>query len=138
MNLKKYFIRLAILTDLCLVATIALLLFSPANYLVAMTLLVAYFTALTIAQNIVIVKALQKDPRDFIKIFFGVTVGILMLHLAVLFAYMYTHLQQAKLFTIAFLVGYVLFTTFEVVELLNYIRRQSKTEKKDDERNLQG
>ena len=61
-----------------------------------------------------------------------------MLHLAVLFAYMYTHLQQAKLFTIAFLVGYVLFTTFEVVELLNYIRRQSKTEKKDDEHNLQG
>ena len=138
MNLKKYFIRLSVLTVLCLLATIALLLFSPANYLVAMTLLVVYFTALTIVQHVVIVKALQKDPRDFIKFFFGVTVGILMLHLAVLFIYMYTHLQQAKLFTIAFLVGYVLFTTFEVVELLNYIHRQSKTEKKDDEHNLQG
>ena len=136
--MKKYYIRLAILTDVCLVATLALLFFSPANYLVAMTLLVAYFTALTIVQHTVIVKALQKDPRDFIKFFFGVTVGILMLHLAVLFVYMYTHLQQAKLFTIAFLIGYVLYTTFEVVALLSHLRRQSKTEKKDDEHNLQG
>lgn len=137
MNLKKYYTHLGILSAIGLIATLGVFLFARPSYLVAMTLLVLYFAIITALQHNIIAKALMKDPRDFIKIFFGVTVGILMLHLVVLFVYMYTHLQQAKLFTITFLIAYVVFTTFEVIELLALIRSQGK-ETKDEQNNIQG
>ena len=122
--MKKYYVKLVVLTLVLVLVAFCLLWFKPQYFLVAMPLAVLYFSVVTGLQHYVIVSSAMKDPRTFVKNFLGITVGVLFLHLIVLAIYMFTHLATAKLFVIAFSILYVVYLAFETIELSAFVRKQ--------------
>lgn len=127
--MRRYFLLLVVLTLVLTLASFATLWFSPQCFHPFMPLLVLYFTAITGLQHFFALQAAQKDPRTFIKVFLGLTVGSLFLHLIVLTVYMFTHLHAAltaKHFLISFCIGYIVYLVFETGSLLLLVRNQKK------------
>lgn len=94
-----------------------------------MPLLVLYFTAVTGLQHFFATQSAKKDARTFIKVFLGLTVGTLFVHLIVLISYMFTHLHQAltaRHFLITFCVCYILYLIFETGSLLLLVRKRKQ------------
>ena len=56
--------------------------------------------------------------------FLGSVIGVLFIHLAVLAAYLFTHPSHARLFTIAFSVGYAASLVFETIALVRFVNRE--------------
>lgn len=120
--MKKYYIKLLIIAVLLVLTSFLLLWCGTGYFLMAMPLAVLYFTVVTGLEHWAIVKSVTKDARVFVKNFLGLTVGCMFLHLVVLCIYMFTHLQTAKVFTIAFCILYVIYLVFETIELLLFVK----------------
>ncbi|MBQ4376696.1 MAG: hypothetical protein II793_03270 [Bacteroidales bacterium] len=120
--MRRYLFHLTLLSLVLVVASFALLWWAPALFIVAMPVTVVYFAVVTGFMHHFVTRSAHKDPRVFIKTFLGLTVGSLLLHLVVMTAYMFTHLQHARLFAFAFAVCYVAFLVFETVELVAFVR----------------
>ena len=121
--MRRYYIALAVLAVVMVVAAFAVRWVAPESYLGVMPLLALYFAAVTGTQHFLVVHSMTKSPRRFVQVFLGATVAVLFLHLVVLAAYLFTHTSQAVAFTIAFAVGFAVALVFETVALLLYIRR---------------
>ena len=129
--MRKYLIALLCLAFLLVVATFVTLWYSPANFAAIMPAVVFYFTAITAAQHYLVVRSARQSPRTFIKVFLGLTVGTLFLHLIVMVTYMFTHLSaeqahNARLFLITFCICYIAFLIFETVALVLTVRKEKK------------
>ena len=132
--MRRYISHLLILCLILVLASFGLMYFSPSHFIVAMPLMVVYFAAVTGAEHYLVVKALHKDARTFIKTFLGLTVAKLLLHLVVLAAFMFANPQQARLFAIAFAVCYIATLAFETIALSRYVRQyQKKNSPQQDE-----
>ncbi len=105
------------------VASFGVLWLAPASYLVVMSLMPLYFAVVTGVLHRIVVRAAYRDARVFIKTFLTSTVVTLLVHLAVLSLYMFTHVPQAKLFALAFAVGYVVYLVFETMQLVAFVRK---------------
>lgn len=125
--MRRYLLSLIILALVLSLASFCVLWIAPAAFHIFMPLLVLYFTAVTGLQHFFALQATKKDARTFIKVFLGLTVGTLFLHLIVLTVYLFTHLAQAltaKHFLIAFCIGYIVYLVFETVALLLLVRQK--------------
>ncbi|MBQ9547095.1 MAG: hypothetical protein IJU90_07400 [Bacteroidales bacterium] len=120
--MRRYLIHLSLLSLVLVIACFALLWWAPALFIVAMPLAVLYFAVVTGVQHTLVVRSVYKAPRVFVKTFLGLTVGSLLLHLVVMSAYMFTHLQHARLFALAFAILYVVYLVFETIELISFVR----------------
>lgn len=121
--MRRYYIILLLLTLVLELLSFALLWSGSSFYAPIIPFIVLYFTIVTGVEHHLIVKSFQKDPRTFVKGFMGLTVGTLLLHLVVMTLYMFTHLQTARLFVIAFCVCYVIYLVFETISLVALVRR---------------
>lgn len=124
--MKRYSVTLLILTAVLVLASFVVLWSSPTLFHVFMPVVVLYFTLVTGIEHYLILKSAQRDPRTFVKNFMGLTVGTLLLHLAVLTLYIFTHLQVAKLFVITFCICYIVYLVFETVSLVLFVKNQKK------------
>lgn len=118
-----------VLTLLLAVASYATLLFSPENYTNKFPVLVVYFAGVTLVQHLLVTRSTKKDPRTFVRNFFGIILGVLLLHFAVLVITMVSQIHNAhanKIFTIGFCVGYFAHLIFETTALVLYVRRSQK------------
>lgn len=134
--MKRYTIALTFVTLVCIVASLVVLWADRGNFIVAMPLLVLYFTALTALQHWCVTTSFRKAPRDFIRNFLGITVGSLLLHFIILGIYVFTHMQEshkARLFLLSFCILYVVYLVFEIVALLRYINRHKTTVPSQDD-----
>ena len=127
--MKRYYTALAIVTLVLVAAAFSVLLFSRPNFYLIMPILAVYFAIVTGIQHFVIVKSMKKSPREFVQYFLGATVVTLFIHLVVLASYLFTHTNQAKVFTISFCIGFATMLIFETVALILFVRRQKKEEK---------
>ena len=123
---KRYYIALLVVTLVLTLVSLCTMWFAPENYLPVMPLLALYFCVVTGVQHWVVVKAMNKSPRAFVQIFLGSIVAVLLLHILVLVLYLLSHTMQAKLFALAFCVGYVVFLAFETTALVLMIRKMRK------------
>lgn len=123
--MKRYYISLVALTAL-LIAVAFFALHGGPWYLPILPLTALYFCIVTGIQHYIVIKALDKSPRDFVKGFMGVVVGTLFLHLIVFAVYLFTHIQQAKIFAIGFCIGYAVYLTFETTCLAITVTRKRK------------
>ena len=126
---RKYLVSVLVMTLLMVLAAFAVMHLLPAHYLPVMPLMALYFGIVVAFQHWVFTKAVYSSPKTFVQIFLGTTVGVLFLHLVVMVAYLLTHPQHAKLFTVAFLVGFVVSWVFETVAIVMFIK-QSRTNNK--------
>lgn len=124
--MKRYYLHLTLLTLVLVIASFMLLWCAPALFLVIMPITALYFAIVTGVEHNLVVRAAHKDARTFIKVFLGLTIGSLFLHLVVMAAYMFTHIQQAKLFALAFAVCYIVYLVFETAALVRFVRAYQK------------
>lgn len=124
--MKRYYISLVAITLALTLVSFLVMWFAPQSYLPVMPLLALYFGVVTGVQHWVVCRAMYKSPRAFVQIFLGSIVAVLLLHIVVLVLYLLNHVAQAKLFAIAFCIGYVVYLAFETVSLVLFVDRQRK------------
>ena len=128
--MRRYLIFLLVMTLALVLASFVVMWVSPEHYLAAMPLLALYFGIVTGLQHWIVTKAMHRSPRTFVQLFLATVVGMLFLHIVVLAVYLFTHPAHAHIFTVAFLVGYVVSLVFETAALVRFVndekrRRQS-------------
>lgn len=128
--MKRYYIALVVVALVLALASFVVMWTAPERFLTVMPLLALYFAAVTGVQHWLVVKSMYQSPRRFVQFFLATTVGTLFLHLVVFAAYLFTHTQQAKLFAIAFCIGFAVMLVFETVSLVLLINREKKNRKK--------
>lgn len=128
--MKRYYIALVVVALVLALASFVVMWTAPERFLSVMPLLALYFAAVTGVQHWLVVKSMYQSPRRFVQFFLATTVGTLFLHLVVFAAYLFTHTQQAKLFAIAFCIGFAVMLVFETVSLVLLINREKKNRKK--------
>lgn len=132
--MRGYLIRLTLLTLVLVLACFALLWWASNLFIVAMPLTALYFAIITAVQHHIVTRAAHKDPRVFIRTFLGSTVATLLLHLAVMSAYMFTNTATAYRFVIAFAVCYVVYLVYETIELVRYVKLYQKEIEKNKQK----
>lgn len=124
--MKRYLIGLLLLTLVMVVLAFAvkwtgMAFFAPVPvWMLPVTVL--YFGVAYAAQYWLTVNAANKHPKVFVQQFLATTVGVLSLHIMVLVGAMLTHPECGKRFAVAFLILYVVYTAYMVVELVRYVR----------------
>ncbi|MBQ6047277.1 MAG: hypothetical protein IJL38_06645 [Bacteroidales bacterium] len=134
--MKRYYISLLALTAVLVLASFALL-WCGGEFLMIMPIIALYFGVITGLEHWAIVASMRKSPRDFIKNFLGITMGVLFLHLMVIGIWMFTHLKDphnAKIALIAFSVCYVVHLVYETVALALFVKREGKEKEKIEEK----
>lgn len=124
--MRRYIIALLAMTLGLVVASLAVMYLRPERWLLAMPLLALYFGVVTAIQHWIVTRALYRSPRIFVQQFLGVTVGVLVVHLAVIAVYLFTHPAHAKTFVIAFLVGFVVSWVFETLATIKFVREEKR------------
>lgn len=127
--MKKYFIHIIILTLILVITSFILLWSSSENYSSLIPIFVLYFAVITAIQHNVVTKSMIKDPRTFVKNFLGISVGAMMLHLVIVFAYAISQMKSAnqahnaKMVIVFFCILFVIFLAFETIELVLFVRK---------------
>lgn len=127
--MKKYFIHIIILTLILVIANFILLWSGSENYSSLIPIFVLYFAVITAIQHNVVTKSMLKDPRTFVKNFLGISVGAMMLHLVIVFAYAISQMKSAnqahnaKMVIVSFCILFVIFLAFETIELVLFVRK---------------
>ena len=121
---RRYLISLLVMTLVLVLASFVVLWVAPEKFLVAMPLLALYFGVVSGVQHFLVSHAMYRSPKTFVQIFLATVVGMLFLHIVVLAAYLLTHPAHARLFTVAFLVGYVVSLVFETVALVQFVNNE--------------
>jgi hypothetical protein len=127
--MKRYYISLLLVTLALTLLSFAVMWLAPQKYLPVMPLLALYFCIVTGVQHWVVCKAMYKSPRAFVSLFLGSIVAVLLLHIVVLVIYLLNNPAHAKLFALAFCVGYVVCLAFETVSLVLFVNRQRNRNK---------
>ncbi len=123
---RRYIISLLAMTLALVLLSFIVMFISPDKWLMAMPFIALYFGIVTGLQHWLVTKAMFRSPKAFVQQFLGTTVGILFLHLAVMAIYLLTHPGNAKIFTIAFLIGFVVSWVFETLAILMFIKKEKK------------
>ncbi len=124
--MRRYYISLLVVSLVLVLATFIVMWTAPHLFIIAMSLLVLYFAALTLVQHTIVVKAMNRSPKTFVQLFLGSTVGVLFIHLIVLTIFLLTNPGQGRRFLIAFCIGYVVYLVFETVALVRFVDRARK------------
>lgn len=124
--MRRYYISLVAATLVMVLATFVVMWMAPERFITVMPLLALYFAAVTGIQHFFVVKSMYQSPKRFVQLFLALTVASLFLHMVVFAAYLFTHTHQAKLFAIAFCIGFAAMLVFETVSLVLLINREKK------------
>lgn len=120
-TMRRYLAALLLMGLVLVVASFIVLWASPEYFLVAMPLLVIYFTVITCVQHYIVLRAMSRSPKTFVQVFLGSTIATLMLHLILIATYLIGRGIHPKLFLIAFCIGYVCYLAFETIALVRYV-----------------
>lgn len=127
--MKKYFIHIIILTLILVITSFILLWSGSENYSSLIPIFVLYFAVITAIQHNVVTRSMLKDPRTFVKNFLGISVGAMILHLVIVFAYAISQMKSAnqahnaKMVIVSFCILFVIFLAFETIELVLFVRK---------------
>lgn len=122
--MKRYLISLLAVTLALVLASFIVMWTSPQHFLPVMPLLALYFCVVCGLQHWLVTRAMYRSPKTFIQMFLGTVIGVLFIHIAVLAIYLFTHPSHARLFTIAFSIGYAASLVFETVALVRFVNRE--------------
>lgn len=127
-NTMKLFLKqLLILASIIGICIIAIIFVIPPQY-VSPTLpfLLVFHTAATLISFLYIQKKTQNSPNKFINVYMVNTTVKLLLYLVILMVYSLNNISDAVNFIISFFIMYLIFTVFEVVNLLKVNKKLSK------------
>lgn len=129
--LKKFIISILIFSIIISIIAVAVFKFLlPQFYLPVFPFLILFFVIVTIGVHTTLTKAGKKSIGQFSAFFMGSITVKLFIYLTFLVTYALTHKEQAVPFVLTFFILYVLFTFYETFSLLNSLKSQTPTEKK--------
>lgn len=86
-------------------------------------LILAFFITTTTAFHMITMNAAKGKPQQFIRYYMGSTALRLLIYILVIVAYRFKAGKEATIpFAIVFMVHYILFTIFEVIMLLRFLK----------------
>jgi hypothetical protein len=95
-------------------------------YLSVFWILLGLVAILTAVFHYSIVQIQEKQPVKFATRFMMVTGIKMMIYLVFITSYAFLNPDKAKAFLISFLILYLLYTVFEVILIVRYLKRRSK------------
>jgi len=84
----------------------------------------AFFVVTTAVIHYVLVEVSDRDPKKFVGYFMGITGVKLLVYLCIITVYALLKRGEALGFTLLFLVLYLLYSGFEVIQLMRHFRNQ--------------
>lgn len=124
--MRRYLVFLLVLSIVMALAAFAVMWVAPEMFIVAMPLLVLYFSVLTLIQHFLIVRGMSRSPKTFVQIFLGTTIGALFIHLIVIAAYVLSYFETWRPFLLAFAICFVVYLVFETVSLVRFVDNEKK------------
>ena len=124
--MRRYYLSLICATLLLVLVSFVVMWTAPQAFLQVMPLLALYFAVVTGVQHYLVVKSMYRSPRRFVQLYLATTVAVLFLHVVVFAVYLFTHTAQAKLFAIAFCLGFAAMLVFETVSMVLFINNERK------------
>lgn len=123
-----YFIKLLILltSSLALVAFFLLKYFFKTGFNSFVPFVFLFYFVLTASVHFFLLKAGKKRIQRFIPAFMAATSIKLLISLAVLLIYVLTHREEAVKFIIFFFLLYLCYSTFEIISILSYFRKNKE------------
>lgn len=127
-SIMKLFLRnLLILASIVGISIILITFIVPPERVTpALPFLLVFHTAATLISFMFIQKKTEKAPNKFINVYLANTTVKLLLYLAILVVYALNYLSDAVNFITSFFILYLIFTVFEVVNLLRANKRLLK------------
>jgi hypothetical protein len=123
----KFFKKLIKLTVAVFLVFYAATYFMPEKLVSpAMPYLILLSASVTLIFHYIIIKAAEKKFSRFISYFMIATVMKLLLYLIVIFLYVYLNKNDVFPFVITFLLLYIIFSVFEVINLLQIQNSSTK------------
>ena len=128
-NDQKYFLKKALL--FCLVLTgISLLLFDSLlkeYYLKIYPLQFGLIALVTVLSHLKLMNAIQLNIRKFNTIYLAIMSLKLLMYILFIMVCLLIDRSRAIEFVLAFLVLYIFFTVFEVIEISNFLKKNTKS-----------
>jgi len=93
-------------------------------YLAAYPYMIILIAAVTTIGHLLVIKASAQNSRKFATAFLASVTLKLMIYLTFILAYLLIDHSQVIPFVLTFIILYILFTVFEVVQVLNFIKRK--------------
>lgn len=124
--MKRYLVSLLVTTLLMVFISFLVMWCMPDKFLPIMPIQALYFGIICGVQHWLVTRAMNRSLRTFVQVFLGSVVGVLFVHIAVLAIYILTHPNHAKLFTLAFCIGYAISLVFETIALVRYVDSERK------------
>jgi hypothetical protein len=122
---NKFTIHLFVYTAIIGAIAYGLTFIMPANYFSPLLpMLFPFFLAATAIVFFYLAKSSERKINSYINRFMLVTFLKLMIYMAVLLTYVFTHKEDAVNFIISFFILYVAYTAFEVLEMLRFSKGQ--------------
>jgi len=124
-SLRKFAIQLILLTIFCIIAgLLTFKSFLEEYYFTGYIVMPVLFLGITLGVHTYLIKASQDKPRKFTSKFIGATGLKMFIYIIFIAIYILIDRQHAIPFLISFLILYILYTVFEVISVLNYLKNR--------------
>jgi len=124
-HLRKFSLYLLLLTVLITIAGwILFRIYLPDKYFTGFLFVPLLFFITTLALHYYLIKSSQKEIIKFTPRFIGATGIKMMIYFILIIVYLLINRSQAVSFLICFLICYFLYTAFELISVLKYLKRK--------------
>lgn len=121
---KVFLIRLLSLTVIISILLVAWNYFTPAPWQIHYVFIIPiYFFSITLLLHSQLLKAAEKDAKNFVYSFMGSTALRMFITLIALIIFIFIDRANAMNFAVAFLFSYFVYLIFEVVELQRFFKK---------------
>ena len=100
------------------------LFFVPQHYFPYFPAIPAFLLLVTLLVHIYLVRASENDTRKFTAKYLGAMGLKMFIYLIFLVVFLFIDTDRAVPFLVSFLVTYAAFTTYEVISILNYLKKE--------------
>ncbi|MBU0763798.1 MAG: hypothetical protein KJ607_03070 [Bacteroidetes bacterium] len=126
--MQKAFLRFlantAILSAIILIAGIFLFLYPfREQYIFILPYVLVFFYIITCGLHYVLLRITRLKPDKFVTYFMMITTIKLLFYMIVMIVYLFFDREGAVVFLLVFLFLYILFTVFEVLSLLSFLKK---------------
>jgi len=99
------------------------LFFIPQYYFPHFPVIPAFLLVVTFTVHIYLIKSSEKNPRKFTSKYLGAMGLKMFIYLVFLVVFLFIDTARAVPFLVSFLVTYAAFTLYEVISILNYLKK---------------
>jgi hypothetical protein len=124
-SLRKFIVNMLFITVILLMVGYAIfLLLVPQYYFPYFPVIPAFLFVITVLGHGYLIRASGNDPRKFTSKYLGAMGLKMFIYLIFLVVVLFLDTARAVAFLLSFLVTYVTFTVYEVISILNFLKKE--------------